>query len=151
MTASDDPAGARFRRRWPLPDPRVPIGVATRDQKECTVVDFTFWRMFMKRMSHGLLVMVAVFLLHVPGAFAQVDRATLSGVVKDSGGGVVPGATVTVTNLATNLETHQQSTETGGYQVVNLIPGRYQGDVELTGFRNSTHISTPAVGLRTRS
>jgi len=58
---------------------------------------------FMKRMSHGLLWIVAVFLLHVPIAFAQVDRATLTGVVKDSSGGVVPGATVTVTNLATNL------------------------------------------------
>ena len=31
----------------------------------------------MKRMSHGLMLMVAVFLLHVPLAFAQVDRATL--------------------------------------------------------------------------
>ena len=36
----------------------------------------------MKRMSHGLMLMVAVFLLHVPLAFAQVDRATLAGVVK---------------------------------------------------------------------
>ena len=93
--------------------------------------------MFMKRISHGLLMIVAVFLLHVPGAFAQVDRATLTGVVKDSGGGVVPGATVTVTNLATNSSTHQQTTETGGYQFVNLIPGRYQIDVELVGSRRA--------------
>ena len=44
----------------------------------------------MKRMSHGVMLMVAVFLLHVPLAFAQVDRATVAGVVKDSSGGVVP-------------------------------------------------------------
>ena len=31
----------------------------------------------------------------------------MSGVVKDTGGGVVPGATVSVTNLATNIESHQ--------------------------------------------
>ena len=104
----------------------------------------------MKRISHGLFAMVAVFLLHVPGAFAQVDRATLTGVVKDSGGGVVPGATVTVTHLATNLETHQQTTETGTYQVVNLIPGRYQVDVELTGFKKSSQVVTLEVGMRAR-
>jgi hypothetical protein len=57
----------------------------------------------MKRMLHGMLAFVAVFLMYVPGASAQVDRATLSGVVRDTGGGVVPGATVTVTNIATNL------------------------------------------------
>jgi hypothetical protein len=104
----------------------------------------------MKRMSHGLLMMVAVFLLHVPLAFAQVDRATLAGVVKDSTGGVVPGATVTVTNLATNLETHQQTTETGSYQVVNLNPGRYRIDAELSGFKKFSQVITLEVGQRAR-
>ena len=104
----------------------------------------------MKRMSHGLMLMVAVFLLHVPLAFAQVDRATLAGVVKDSTGGVVPGATVTVTNLATNLETHQQTTETGSYQVVNLNPGRYRIDAELSGFKKFSQVITLEVGQRAR-
>jgi len=104
----------------------------------------------MKRMSHGLMLMVAVFLLHVPLAFAQVDRATLTGVVKDSTGGVVPGATVTVTNLATNLETHQQTTETGSYQVVNLNPGRYRIDAELSGFKKFSQVITLEVGQRAR-
>ena len=40
----------------------------------------------MKRTLHGMLALVAVFLLHVPAARAQVDRATLTGIVKDSGG-----------------------------------------------------------------
>src|SRR5262245_53565025 len=105
---------------------------------------------FMKRMSHGLMLVVAVFLLQVPLAFAQVDRATLTGVVKDSSGGVVPGATVTVTNLATNLETHQQTTETGSYQVVNLNPGRYRIDAELSGFKKFSQVITLEVGQRAR-
>jgi len=88
----------------------------------------------MKRTLHGMLVL-AVFLLHVPAALAQVDRATLSGVVKDTGGGVVPGATVVVTSLATNVAAQEQTTATGSYQVVNLIPGRYRLDVELSGFK----------------
>jgi hypothetical protein len=106
--------------------------------------------MFMKRTLHGLLAMIAVFLLHAPAAHAQVDRATLSGVVKDTGGGVVPGATVLATNLATNLESQQVTTDTGSYQIVNLIPGRYRIDVELTGFKKSSQVVTLEVGQRAR-
>src|SRR3954467_4608349 len=108
------------------------------------------WREFMKRTLHGLLATVAVFLLLVPAARAQVDRATLSGVVKDSGGGVVPGATVLVTNLATNVEAQQTTTETGSYQIVNLIPGRYRVDVELSGFKKSSQVITLEVSQRAR-
>jgi hypothetical protein len=104
----------------------------------------------MKRMLHGMLAFVAVFLVYVPAALAQVDRATLSGVVRDTGGGVVPGATVTVTNVATNIESHQVTTTTGSYQVVNLVPGRYQIEVELTGFKKSSQVIALEVGQRAR-
>ena len=104
----------------------------------------------MKRTLHGMLALIAVFFLHAPNASAQVDRATLSGVVRDTGGGVVPGATVTVTNLATNVESHQATTETGSYQVVNLVPGRYQVEVELSGFKKSSQVVTLEVGQRAR-
>ena len=89
----------------------------------------------MKRTLHGMLVLVAVFLLHVPAARAQVDRATLSGVV---------------TNLATNVAAQELTTATGSYQVVNLIPGRYRLDVELSGFKKSSQVVTLEVGQRAR-
>jgi hypothetical protein len=104
----------------------------------------------MKRTLHGILTIVAVFLLNVPIARAQVDRATISGVVKDTGGGVLPGATIAVMNLSTNLETRQVTTDTGSYQVVNLIPGRYQVEVELSGFKKSSQVITLEVGQRAR-
>jgi hypothetical protein len=104
----------------------------------------------MKRTLHGMLALFAVFLLHAPIASAQVDRATLSGVVRDSGGGVVPGATVTVTNIATNIEQHQATSETGSYQAVNLVPGRYRVDVELSGFKKSSQVIALEVGQRAR-
>src|SRR5262245_8948171 len=106
--------------------------------------------MFMKRTLHGLIATIAVLLLLVPAAPAQVDRATLSGVVKDTGGGVVPGATVLVTNLATNVDSQQTTTDSGSYQVVNLIPGRYRIDVELSGFKKSSQVVTLEVGQRAR-
>ena len=104
----------------------------------------------MKRTLHGLLALLAVCLMHAPTLSAQVDRATLSGVVRDAGGGVIPGATVTVTNLATNIEPHQPTSETGAYQAVNLVPGRYQVDVELSGFKKSTQVVALEVGQRAR-
>jgi hypothetical protein len=101
-------------------------------------------------MKHVLAV-AAIFALLAPrAAFAQVDRAVLTGIVTDSGGAVVPGATVSITNLATNAAQRQQTTETGSYLFVNLIPGRYQIDVELSGFKKSSQIATLEVGQRAR-
>src|SRR4029079_5102061 len=82
--------------------------------------------------------------------FAQVDRATVSGVVKDSGGAIVAGASVTVTNLSTNVASQQTTTDTGSYLVVNLIPGQYRIDVELTGFKKRSQTVTLEVGQRAR-
>ena len=104
----------------------------------------------MKRTLHGMFALFAVFFLHAPNVSAQVDRATLSGVVRDTGGGVVPGATVMVTNLATNIESHQLTSDTGAYQVVNLVPGRYQIEVELSGFKKSSQVIALEVGQRAR-
>jgi hypothetical protein len=97
-----------------------------------------------------LLVVVALLALLPTAAFAQVDRATLTGTVKDGAGAVLPGATVTVTNVATGVAASQTTTEAGSYLLVNLIPGRYQVDVELSGFKKSSQIVTLDVGQRAR-
>jgi hypothetical protein len=83
-------------------------------------------------------------------AFAQVDRATLTGTVKDTAGAVVPGATVSITNVATNTASHQTTTDTGEYLFVSLIPGKYQIDVELSGFKKTSQTVTLEVAQRAR-
>jgi len=62
----------------------------------------------MKRTLHGLLAFVAVFLLHTPVAWAQVDRATLTGIVTDPSDAVIAkalegGAHLTRAELAAAL------------------------------------------------
>ena len=104
----------------------------------------------MERPVYITCALVVALSLRAAVASAQVDRATLAGVVKDNSGGVVPGATVVVISLATNLESRLVTTEAGAYQVVNLIPGRYQIEVELTGFKKFTQIVTLEVGQRAR-
>ena len=101
----------------------------------------------MKRIAAMLALLCALVARPV---LAQVDRATLTGTVKDSAGAVIPGATVTVTNLATNVADTQTTTESGTYLTVNLIPGRYRVDVELSGFKKYSQNVLLEVGQRAR-
>src|SRR6478752_8895287 len=68
-------------------------------------------------------------------AGAQVAAGELTGIIQDSNGGAVPGATVTVTNLATNQQRVVTSTADGVYTAASLPPGDYRIDIELAGFK----------------
>ncbi|MBM4246150.1 MAG: TonB-dependent receptor [Deltaproteobacteria bacterium] len=80
---------------------------------------------------------VAAVLLVPTLSWAQAGGG-LTGTVKDSSGGVVPGATVTLRNTATGELRTSVSTEDGVYRVTNLPRGTYDVTAELTGFRTTT-------------
>jgi outer membrane receptor protein involved in Fe transport len=67
-------------------------------------------------------------------ALAQSTNATVDGTIRDDQGGVLPGATVTVTNENTGLTRSVVTGERGSYRVSELPPGRYTVKVELPGF-----------------
>jgi outer membrane receptor protein involved in Fe transport len=67
--------------------------------------------------------------------FAQVAAGEITGIVHDSSGAPVPGATVTVTNVGTNLQRALVSGHDGVYTAPSLAPGDYRVDVELSGFK----------------
>ena len=73
-----------------------------------------------------------------PSAVAQSTYATLTGVAVDQSGGVLPGATVTVTNGATNAVRTAISGAAGEFQVPNLDAGTYHVSVHLEGFADVT-------------
>src|SRR2546429_8804531 len=83
------------------------------------------------------LYLMCVVLLTVSPAIAQT-QASISGVVHDSTGAVIPGVTVTVTNPATNFNRSAISNESGVYNFPSLQPGQYDIKVELPGFRTIT-------------
>jgi hypothetical protein len=66
-------------------------------------------------------------------AFAQ-GTATLTGTVADPNGAVVSGATVTATNVATNVSYNTQTTDAGLYRFSALPVGGYTVKVESSGF-----------------
>jgi len=66
---------------------------------------------------------------------AQDPYGRVTGRVADSAGAVVPGARVRVTNVETNVVTSATTDSQGNYNVRNLVPGRYQLEVEMQGFK----------------
>ncbi len=68
-------------------------------------------------------------------AAAQLDRSRISGTIKDESGAVVPGVTVTATNLSTQTPTVVVTDGSGLYTFPSLTPGRYSVSAELSGFR----------------
>jgi hypothetical protein len=88
----------------------------------------------------GLLI--AALLLWQPLALAQETTGTVSGLVQDKTGAVIPGAAVVVTNLDNNSERKTVSNSTGEFSVPGITAGlRYQVRVEMPGF--STWQSQP--------
>ena len=75
---------------------------------------------------------------------AQSDAADLRGLVRDQQGAVVPNATVTARNIATNSSRSTTTNEQGLYQILNLTPGDYDVTVEAPNFKKA---SLPAVKL----
>src|SRR5262245_65946798 len=90
----------------------------------------------------GVLVLMAALLLGggVP-ANAQVgSTAQINGTVKDSSGGVLPGADVTVTQTNTGFTRSVVTDETGSFTIPTLPSGPYKLAVALSGFR--TYVRT---------
>src|SRR5262245_7059894 len=69
---------------------------------------------------------------------AQSVFATLVGVVTDTSGAVVPGATVTASNLKTGAQRVATTDNGGAYQIPNLDAGDYRVEATLVGFANTS-------------
>ncbi len=81
-----------------------------------------------------ILFLVLLCGLSVPAAMAQF-RASISGTVTDPQGDVVPGATVTLTDTATNKVLSSTSNDSGVYNFNALPDSRFTITVERTGFK----------------
>src|SRR6267143_452655 len=80
-----------------------------------------------------MLLLVAILLCAV-STRAQY-RASIQGVVTDPAGAAVSGATLTLTNLDTNLQLTATSDENGVYNFVALPPAKFSLAVEKAGFK----------------
>ena len=92
-------------------------------------------------MRTRLRLLVVLFVFSTCGvplpAIAQQETARLTGTVRDPGGAAVPGATVTVKNVRTNVTVTAQTDSDGIYTIPSLRPGEYTITAEGAGFAKS--------------
>jgi hypothetical protein len=81
---------------------------------------------------------VCLALLSASTAKAQTTTGSIYGTVTDSSGAVIPGATITVTNVETNAAVSAKTSGTGDYIFPVLNPGSFKVTAKMTGFNSVT-------------
>lgn len=86
------------------------------------------------RVRLASFVLLVIVLLPGTGN-AQVSSGKVLGAVQDESAGVLPGVAILIRNIETGVTRETVTNDRGRYEVPGLQPGRYQVEVELTGFR----------------
>ncbi|HZN10174.1 MAG TPA: TonB-dependent receptor [Blastocatellia bacterium] len=84
-------------------------------------------------MFKALWVIICLLCLAFP--LSAQTTSTITGIVQDQAGAVVPGAKVTARNLETNLTRATESDGEGRYTIPELRVGEYEVRAEQAGFR----------------
>jgi hypothetical protein len=100
-----------------------------------------------------LSIALLVVFSSASNARAQGLTGQISGVVTDSGGGVLPGATVVIKNAGTNSTRESVTGADGAFLFPDLLAGKYDITVTVSGFKtyeqkNISLASTERLALR---
>src|SRR6476469_2939134 len=88
------------------------------------------WRMFRR----AVYALACVLALSLP-ALAQEQTGSITGIVKDTSGAVLPGVTVEAKSLATGAIASTTVTDgSGAFRFIGLRPGKYEVTAKLQGF-----------------
>jgi outer membrane receptor protein involved in Fe transport len=97
--------------------------------------------------SRGALLFLAlVAFLASLVASGQTTTATLSGVISDTSGAVIPDAKIIVRNISTRATRETTSDGEGRYNLINLGPGQYEVRAERSGFKTAQSNVTLTIG-----
>jgi hypothetical protein len=83
------------------------------------------------------LAVTAMLLLAGGAVWAQGTAGSITGSVVDAQGAVVPGATVTATNVARGTTTTTTTSAIGRFDFLSLQPATYKLSVEISGFKKN--------------
>src|SRR5471030_1030219 len=91
------------------------------------------------KLSVAFRVSVATlfFMLSAMALFGQSERGTITGVVHDSSGAVVPNAKVTIVSQSTNVSLAMTTNDAGEYTAPSLQAGTFTVRIAKEGFRTS--------------
>ncbi len=96
----------------------------------------------------GAVVLALAYSVSSP-VFAQAPVGTISGVVADESGAVIPNAGVTIRNKATGAERNLMTASDGSFSAAALPAAIYEVRVEVKGFRTVVREATVETGLTT--
>ncbi len=82
-----------------------------------------------------LYFFIALMFMVTTALHAQTASARITGLVRDSSGAVIPGATVTALNEETGISYQAISSDAGAFAFDSIPPGKYKLEAELTGFK----------------
>jgi hypothetical protein len=89
------------------------------------------------RLIARLARVIAIGLVGVAPALAQLQGARIVGTIYDPQRAGIPGATVTVTSIATNVARNVTTDLQGNYVVTPLDPGTYKVTAAIAGFQTT--------------
>ena len=95
------------------------------------------------------VLVVSVLCLSSPSSAQRADRAIISGVVTDSTGSAVAGATVKITDENTGVATILTTNASGSYTTPPLVLGSYSVAVDHSGFKNASSKGILLTGAET--
>jgi hypothetical protein len=98
-----------------------------------------------------ILLCSVVALLATICAQAQIDRATLTGIVTDPSGAVIPNAEVKATEQSTGVESETKTNARGLYRLPGLAVGSYTIKVERRGFATAQYNAVTVTVGETRT
>lgn len=84
-----------------------------------------------------LAVLCTVLFVWAPALDAQQDQGVIAGTITDSTGAVIPGASIVIRNVNTNISVEMQSNASGTYVSRPLRIGVYEVSVTSEGFKKS--------------
>src|ERR1700733_1663365 len=97
-----------------------------------------FVESFVGAAKRSWLCFACLLLFAAHGAFAQVDQGTITGVVQDSSGAVIPNASISLTNVDTGLVLQAKSNGSGLFTFSPIKIGAYSISVTAPGFQTFT-------------
>ena len=81
-----------------------------------------------------LILALVLWIVSTGMATAQFETGSITGTVRDSSGGVLPGVTVTLLNKGTGVQQSAVTNAAGTFEFFTLRVGDYQVRGELEGF-----------------
>src|SRR5918993_744369 len=110
---------------------------APRSRVQVPEADVSITRSAQFALTQAVLCSAFCLCVASPLLAQRSDRAIITGVVTDQQGATVPGATVTVRNEATGVDTVLVTNAAGAYTTPPLVLGRYTVTVDLIGFKKA--------------